>query len=69
MPENYFCLCVYIYIEISKDDEEGEEIRILKKLLGAMHGNKKHSKADGTFTNNFRRKMAGEISARRCKKM
>lgn len=34
-----------------------------------MHGNKKHSKADGAFTNNFRRKMAGEIPARRRKKM
>lgn len=32
-----------------------------------MHSNKKYSKPDGALSNSFRRKMAGEIPARRCK--
>lgn len=31
-----------------------------------MHNNKKYSKLDRALTNSFRRKMAGEIPARRC---
>lgn len=43
-----------------------EESNTYSKIIpGEIHNNKKYSKPDGTCTNDLKRKMVGEIPARR----